>query len=252
MRAARGLWLCGRGVVREQQGVKRMPSEMVEFKSNGGTAAGYLSVPESGRGPGVVVLQEWWGLVPHIKNVADRFAAAGFVALAPDLYHGRATTSPDEAGKLMMALDIAQTEKDLRGAIQFLLAHPAVASDKVGTVGFCMGGALSLYAATKNEQVGACVVFYGGHPKVRFELEQLHAPLLGLYAGRDTFVTPELVRQLETKLKELGKPVEIHIYENADHAFFNDERPEVYNKEAAEDAWQRTISFFRAHLKERA
>src|SRR5919199_2590128 len=172
-----------------------MASEMVEFKSNGGTTAGYLSVPDAGRGPGVVVIQEWWGLVPHIKNVCDRFAAEGFVALAPDLYHGRSTTSPDEAGKLMMALDIDQAERDLRGAIQFLLAHGAVTGDRVGTVGFCMGGALSLYAATKNEQVGACVVFYGGHPKVQYDLANLRAPLLGLYAGRDNFVTPELVRQ---------------------------------------------------------
>jgi len=119
-----------------------MASEMVEFETNGGTTAGYLSVPATGEGPGIVVIQEWWGLVPHIRDVADRFAAAGFVALAPDLYHGRATTSPDEAGKLMMALDIAQVEKDLRGAIQFLRAHPAVTSNKIGTEGFCMGGAL--------------------------------------------------------------------------------------------------------------
>jgi len=225
-----------------------MASEMVEFETNGGTTAGYLSVPATGEGPGIVVIQEWWGLVPHIRDVADRFAAAGFVALAPDLYHGRATTSPDEAGKLMMALDIAQVEKDLRGAIQFLRAHPAVTSNKIGTVGFCMGGALSLYAATQNEQVGACVVFYGGHPKVHYDLENLHAPVLGLYAGRDTSVTPDAVRQLEAKLKELGKSVEMHIYPDTKHAFFNDTRPEVYNKEAATDAWQRTVEFFRTHL----
>ena len=225
-----------------------MASEMVEFETNGGTTAGYLSVPATGEGPGIVVIQEWWGLVPHIRDVADRFAAAGFVALAPDLYHGRATTSPDEAGKLMMALDIAQVEKDLRGAIQFLRVHPAVRSNKIGTVGFCMGGALSLYAATQNEQVGACVVFYGGHPKVHYDLENLHAPVLGLYAGRDTSVTPDAVRQLEAKLKELGKSVEMHIYPDTKHAFFNDTRPEVYNKEAATDAWQRTVEFFRTHL----
>src|SRR2546423_3090065 len=121
-----------------------MASEMVEFQSNGGTTAGYLAVPEGGEGPGVVVIQEWWGLVPHIKNVCDRFAAAGFVALAPDLYHGRATTSPDEAGKLMMALGIAPSGKDLRGASPYLLAHPTVTSATDGKVGFCMGGALSL------------------------------------------------------------------------------------------------------------
>ena len=229
-----------------------MAGEMVQFQSNGKQTEGYLAVPASGKGPGVIVIQEWWGLVPHIKRVADRFAEEGFVALAPDLYHGKTTKSPDEAGKLMMAMNIAETEKDLRGAISYLLNHPAVTSSKVGTVGFCMGGALSLYAATKNPQVGACVVFYGGHPNVKPELEKLEAPVLGLYAERDTFVTPEAARELERRLKELGKQVEIHIYKDADHAFFNDDRPEVYNREAAEDAWRRTIEFFRRHLQQKA
>jgi carboxymethylenebutenolidase len=226
-----------------------MPNEMIEFDSNGGKAQGYLALPESGkRGAGVIVIQEWWGLVPHIKRVTERFAAEGFVALAPDLYHGESTTSPDEAGKLMMALNIEQTEKDLRGAINYLLAHERVESERVGTVGFCMGGALSLYAASKNEQVGACVVFYGAHPKVKPDLENLRAPLLGFYAERDDFATPALARELEAKLKSLGKSAEIHIYPDADHAFFNDDRPEVFNAEAAADTWQRTVRFFHEHL----
>jgi carboxymethylenebutenolidase len=225
-----------------------MAGETVEFASNGGTTSGYLAVPASGKGPGVIVIQEWWGLVPHIKNICDRFAEAGYAALAPDFYHGKSTKSPDEAGKLMMALRIDQAEKDLRGAIQYLLAHEATTSDKVGTVGFCMGGALSLYAATKNPQVGACVIFYGGHPNVKPDLEQLQAPVLGLYAERDGFVTPEVARTLERKLKELGKSCEIQIYPEVDHAFFNDERKEVYNAAAAEDAWKRVIKFYQEHL----
>lgn len=225
-----------------------MPNELVEFNSNGGTTRGFLAVPDSGKGAGVIVIQEWWGLVPHIERVADRFAAEGFVALAPDLYHGRTTTSPDEAGKLMMALNIEQTEKDLRGAINYLLAHESVGGKRVGTVGFCMGGALSLYAASKNEGVGACVVFYGAHPKVKPDLENLRAPLLGLYAERDTFATPEGARELQAKLKSLGKEAEVHVYAGADHAFFNDERPEVYQPDAAADAWQRTVRFLREHL----
>ncbi|HEY0098865.1 MAG TPA: dienelactone hydrolase family protein [Pyrinomonadaceae bacterium] len=230
-----------------------MSNEMVEFTSNGGTTQGYLALPEGGgKGAGIVVIQEWWGLVPHIKRVAERFAAEGFVALAPDLYHGRSTTSPDEAGKLMMALNIEQTEKDLRGAIDYLLAHERVAGETVGTVGFCMGGALSLYAATKNERVGACVVFYGGHPKIKFDLENMHAPLLGFYGERDDFATPEGARQLQATLQSLGKSAEIHIYEDADHAFFNDERPEVFNPAAAADTWQRTLRFLREHLGETA
>jgi carboxymethylenebutenolidase len=225
-----------------------MSGQMVEFSSNGGTASGYLALPASGKGPGVIVIQEWWGLVPHIKAVTDRFAAEGFVALAPDLYHGKSASSPDEAGKLMMTMRIDEAEKDMRGAAQFLLNHDATTGTKVGTVGFCMGGALSLYAATKNSQVGACVIFYGGHPNVKPDLATLQAPVLGLYAERDGFVTPDSVRALEHQLKELGKSAEIHIYPEADHGFFNDGRPEVYNEAVAKDAWGRVMKFFRAHL----
>lgn len=223
--------------------------EMVQFRANGGNTDGYLAIPESGNGPGVIVIQEWWGLVDHIKEVCDRFAAEGFVALAPDLYHGKTTKSPDEAGKLMMALRIDETEKDLSGAIEYLATHDATGSEKVGVVGFCMGGALSLYTATKNPHIGACVVFYGGHPNVKPDLPNLHSPVLAFYAGRDGFVTPESGRQLESKLKELGKSIEVIIYPDTDHAFFNDTRKEVYNAEAADDTWRRTLDFLRKHLQ---
>jgi carboxymethylenebutenolidase len=228
-----------------------MAGQMIEFQSNGGTTQGYLSLPDGGRGPGVVVIQEWWGLVPHIHEVADRFAAAGFVALAPDLYHGDVARSPDEAGKMMMALNISQTEKDLRGAVQYLLQHEATEGASVGTVGFCMGGALSLYGASKNEQVGACVVFYGIHPKVVPDFENLRAPVLGIFAEQDSFVPPEAVRALEEKVREHGKSIETHTYPGTDHAFFNDTRPEVYDAAAAADAWRRTIEFLRKHLGSR-
>ena len=225
-----------------------MAGQTVKFATGGGTTNGYLSIPESGGGPGVVVIQEWWGLVPHIKDVCDRFAAEGYVALAPDLYHGDVARSPDEAGKLMMALRIDEAEKDMRGAIQYLLDHGATTGDRVGTVGFCMGGALSLYAASMNERVGACVVFYGIHPNVKPDLENLRAPVLGIYAERDQSVPPEAVRELEARLKGLGKTAEFHIYPETDHAFFNDQRPEVYNARAAEDAWRLVLQFFAKHL----
>lgn len=224
-----------------------MSGEMITFQSNGGTTSGYLSLPPSGKGPGVIVIQEWWGLVPHIKDVADRFAAEGFVALAPDLYHGESTKSPDEAGKLMMALRIDEAEKDLRGAVNHLLNHEATSGDKVGTVGFCMGGALSLYAASKNPQVAACVVFYGIHPNVKPDLANLKAPVLGIYAELDGYVTPAVVHELEAKLKEHGKSAEMHIYPGLDHGFFNDTR-EVYNEAGAKDAWRRVLDFFAKHL----
>lgn len=225
--------------------------DIVQFQSNGRQSSGYLALPGV-PGPGVVVIQEWWGLVPHIKSVADRFAQEGFVALAPDLYHGKSTKSPDEAGRLMMSMRIDEAEKDLRGAVQILLKHPQTKSQQVGTVGFCMGGALSLFAASKNPEVGACVVFYGGHPNVKPDLASLKAPVLGLYAEKDSFVTPESVRALEKSLKDLGRRIEVHIYPGADHAFFNDERPQVYNEAAARDAWNRTIKFFRAELTGKA
>jgi carboxymethylenebutenolidase len=224
--------------------------ENVNFSSNGGQTNGYLATPKTAQGPAVVVIQEWWGLVDHIKDVCDRFAAEGFVALAPDFYHGEIAKSPDEAGKMMMALRIDEAEKDLKGAIDYLLAHAATSSSKVGTVGFCMGGALSLYAATKNENVGACVVFYGGHPNVKPDLANLKSPVLGIYGERDRSVSPSVVHELERKLKALGKSFEYHIYPGADHAFFNDTRPTVYNAEAAADAWTRTVEFLRKNLNE--
>ena len=227
-----------------------MAGQMVEFSSNGGTASGYLAPSAQGKGPGVIVIQEWWGLVPHIKDVCDRFAAEGYTALAPDLYHGESTKSPDEAGKLMMALRIDEAEKDLRGAIQFLMSHESTAGDKVGTIGFCMGGALSLYAASKNPQVGACVVFYGIHPNVKPDLANLQAPVLGIYAENDGYVTPAVVHDLEAKLKEHGKQAEMHIYPGVDHGFFNDTRTEVYNEAAATDAWKRVLKLFGERLSE--
>jgi carboxymethylenebutenolidase len=224
--------------------------ERITFKANGTSTAGYLARPSQGRGPGIIVIQEWWGLVPQIEHVVDRLATEGFVALAPDLYHGRSTTSPDQAGKMMMAMRIDEAERDLAGAIDHLVAEPEVSGTKVGTVGFCMGGALSLFAASKNPEVGACVVFYGGHPAVKPDLPALQAPVLGLYAGKDGFVSPLVVRTLDEELTRLGKRHEFHTYPGADHAFFNEERPEVYDPAAAADAWNRTLTFFRRELSD--
>ena len=201
---------------------------MVTFPANGGTTAGYLATPPGGKGPGVIVIQEWWGLVPHIKNVCDRFAAEEFSALAPDMYHGQTASEPDGAGKLFMALNIGQAEKDLRGAATSLAAHSS--TGRLGAVGFCMGGQLALFAATLNPAVGACVNFYGIHPNVKPEYAKLSGPVLGLYAEKDGFVTPQVAREVDAAIRKAGKSSEIHIYPNVDHAFFNDERPDAYNK----------------------
>jgi carboxymethylenebutenolidase len=223
-----------------------MPGRRVQFPSNGSTTDGYLATPATGKGPGILVIQEWWGLVKHIENVCDRFAAEGFSALAPDLYHGQVATEPDGAGKLFMALNIAQAEKDLTGAARYLTQHSSTA--KLGAVGFCMGGQLALFAGCTNPAIGAVVDFYGIHPNVKPDYTRLTGPVLGLFAEKDAFVTPDTAREVEAAIRKAGTAVEIHIYPGVDHAFFNDERPDAHDKAAADDAWRRTLAHFRAHL----
>lgn len=225
-----------------------MKGEMISFPSNGNTVQGYLAKSAAGSGPGVIVLQEWWGLVGHIKDVVDRFAEEGFTALAPDLYGGESTDDPDTAGKLMMALNMAETEKVLRGAVGRLLADEATSSSKVGIVGFCMGGQLSLFAACVNEKIGACVDYYGIHPNVNPPLENLNGPMLGFFAEHDAYANAETVNALSEKLRAVNKQHEFTTYPGTNHAFFNNDRPQVYNQNAAEDSWKKMVSFFRANL----
>lgn len=225
-----------------------MAGTMVSFSSNGGTTQGYLATPKVS-GPGVIVIQEWWGLAPHIKTICNRLASEGFAALAPDLYHGKSTTSPDEAGRLMMALNIGQAAEDLRGAVAFLLSRQLTGGrHRVGVVGFCMGGQLALYAACEQREIGACVDFYGIHPSVKPNLATLQAPVLGIFGEEDDSVTPAVVRKLEADLKKAGKTTDFTIFPHVGHAFFNDSRPEVYHEESAKKAWQKTCAFLRQHL----
>ena len=226
--------------------------EKVEFPSNGTTGSGYLATPPSGgAGVGLIVIQEWWGLVPHIEDVCERFAAEGFTALAPDLYHGETTTEPDEAGKLMMALNLEKAAKDMSGAVDFLSKHDKVRGEGVGVTGFCMGGGLALMLAVQRpDQVKACVPFYGviAWPNAQPDWSKLAAPVQMHIAENDGFFTPDAARQLESQLKDLGKEVELFVYEGADHAFFNDTRPDVYDETASSQAWTRTLEFLRAKL----
>jgi carboxymethylenebutenolidase len=227
--------------------------EIVEFPSNGHTASGYLAPNPDGQGPGVVLIQEWWGLVPHIKDVAERLAAEGFTVLAPDLYHGTTTTEPDEAGKLMMAMNIEQAGRDMSGAIDYLLGLDSVDGTKVGVIGFCMGGGLALVlACLRPDAIGATVPFYGLIPweHAQPDYSQLDAPVLGHYAGEDGFFSPELVDDLQARLISLGKQADLEIYPGVDHAFFNDTRPEVYDAEASARAWVQSIGFLHSNLEE--
>jgi len=227
------------------------PLQNVTFPSNGGTAHGYLAVPASGRGPGVVVIQEWWGLTNHIADVTNRLAAEGFVALAPDLYGGSTTHDAAEAGELMAKLPVEQAARDLAGAVDFLLGHESVTSSKVGAVGFCMGGGFVLVlAAQQGDRIGAAVPFYGVLKEDYPDFSGLTAPVLGHFGERDEYADPESVRALAARIEaESGVRPQFHIYP-AGHAFFNDENHlGTYDPEQARIAWERTLSFLRAHLQ---
>jgi carboxymethylenebutenolidase len=222
--------------------------QMVEFPANGATASGYLALPPAGHGPGLIVIQEWWGLVDHIKELCDRFAAEGFVALAPDHYHGRQTRSPDDAAKLFMALNIAEAGKELRGAADFLLGHSSVTPKKVGALGFCMGGQLALYAAaTHGDRLACAVDFYGVHPKVTIDPATVSVPVLGHFGRKDNSIPVDGIRRLAAQVEAAGGSFQAYFYE-AGHAFFNDTRPQAYNADAAALAWERTLAFLREKL----
>ena len=220
------------------------------FPSGDGTAHGYLALPESGTGPGVIVIQEWWGLTDHIADVTDRLAKEGFVALAPDLFGGKTAHDADEAGQLMMSLPVDQAARDLGGAVDFLLQHDAVTSAKVGAVGFCMGGGfVLLLAAQQGDKVGAAVPFYGVGPGVPEQFTGLTASVLGHYGERDDFYPADQARQQEEQIRrESGADVTFHYYDAA-HAFHNDENTlGTYSRDDAELAWSRTVEFLRATL----
>ena len=226
-----------------------MAGSMRDIASNGGSVPAYVSLPESGSGPGVVVIQEWWGLVPHIRDVADRLAGEGFVAIAPDLYRGEQTTEPDEAGKLVMDLQLGQAAKDMAGAVDALLAMPETAGTGVGVVGFCVGGGLALYLATLKPEVAATVCYYG-FPRqgLEWDLSAVKGAVLGHFAEQDDFVPRELADQMEQELRDAGVRVTFYHYPGTQHAFFNDTRPEVHDADAADLSWQRTLDFLRGTL----
>lgn len=227
----------------------------VEFGCpGGGTAGGYLATATSGSGPGVLVIQEWWGLVPQIKAVCDRLAGEGFTALAPDLYHGDVAehTEMDKAGELMTKLPMDRAANDMTGAIDFLREHQAVAGDKVGVVGFCMGGMLTfVIAAIQGDKIGAAVAFYGAplDPSSAPDWSGLSAPVLAHAAEKDSFFPPQAIEDLAATLRDMGKDVTVEVYPGTGHAFANEHDPlKTYDAEAADLAWSRTLAFLRSNL----
>lgn len=225
--------------------------ENVSFTANGGTANGYLARP-SGKGPGVIVIQEWWGLNDQIRSVADMFAREGFVALAPDFYHGRGAKigEPDEAQKLMMELFQAGTAaKDARGAAQYLAKHAAVSSKTIGVLGFCLGGGLALLTAAEAPGViGAVVDCYGVGQSLAERAAKVKAPVLGIFGGKDQSANAEAIAGLEKALKDAGVSFTKHVYPEADHAFLNEQRSDVHRAGDAKDAWSKIVPFLRRHL----
>ena len=195
-------------------------------------------------GPGLVVVQEWWGLNPQIKATADRFAAAGFNAIVPDLYRGKLASSADEANHLMTSLDWGGAVQDLQGTLQFLKQ----AGGKAAVLGFCMGGALTIIAAANVPETDAGVCFYGIPPAEAADPAKIKVPFLAHFASEDDWCTPEAVDALEAKLKEGGVDYSLHRYQGRQHAFMNESRPEVYDAEAAQQAWDRSLAFLKQRL----
>ena len=225
--------------------------EMVSFDSDGAGTPAYLALPAVGSGPAVIVVQEWWGLVGHIKAVTDRFAEAGFVALAPDFYHGELTTEPDEARRLLMAMAMDRAALDLAGAADYLTARSETTGSGVGAVGFCMGGSLALWSATVAPQIRATVGFYPGQPwermKPAWSNYAAKAALIHCSEEDGTSAAPG-IQTAVAAIGAAGGEVVVHDYPGTHHAFFNDERPEVYDAAAAQSAWQRTVEFLGTHL----
>jgi len=228
-------------------------ADTVEFKSNGHKASGYLAKPAGGKGPGVLVIQEWWGVDDDLKKMADRLAAAGFVALAPDLYHGQVAghTEMDKAAQLMQTLPPDRAARDMSGAVDFLANHPSVTSKSVGVVGFCMGGMLSfIIAANRGDKVKAVVPFYG-FPRGPMEPDwsKLTAAISGHMAENDSFFPPDGAASLEKKLRAMGKECTLKVHAGTGHAFMGPHNAlGTLNEKLAEQIWPNVTAFLKAKV----
>jgi len=221
----------------------------IEFPTGAGPTPGYLAAPDGERGPGTIVMQEWWGLDDHVRSICDRLAGEGFFALAPDLYRGETTTQPSEAEQKMMALSMEKVEHDMCGAAEFLAAQPGVEGERVAAVGFCLGGGLSVWAAAACPNVGAAVTYYYVMPHGKPDFSQIDGPVLGHFGTADEFVPVEAAEALESELRAAGVEASFHYYEGAGHAFFNDtDRLGTYDEAAAQLSWERTVDFLRSAL----
>ena len=221
----------------------------VSLATNGGQADGFLARPAGGGPfPGVIVVQEWWGINDNIKDIARRFAREGFAALAPDLYHGQVAKEPGEAQKLMMRMQMEDASREVSKAVDYLASQAFTAGRGIGAVGFCMGGGLALLAACDNPKIQAVGTFYGVNPSPVDKIANLRGPVFAAYAENDAFANQSMREALEGAMQQHAKQLETKVYPGTEHAFFNDTRPEVYNKSAADDAWQRVLKLFKDNL----
>jgi carboxymethylenebutenolidase len=229
----------------------RAGEETVSYKSGDETVSGFLATP-AGKGPfpAVIVIQEWWGLDDWVKDQARALAKEGYVALAPDLYRGKVTSKQEEAHQLMSGLPADRAMRDLKAAFAYLSGRPDVKKDKIGAIGWCMGGRYALALATEEPKLAAVVAYYGAPPTDAAAIAHIKAPILGNFGAEDKGPSPEQVKAFEAALKKAGKAADFKIYEGAPHAFANPNNPwSGYREAEAKDAWARTVAFFAQHLK---
>jgi len=226
-------------------------TETVTFQSGGETVSAYLAVPDTaGPHPALVVIHEWWGLNDWVKEQAQMFAEQGYVALAPDLYRGKVASDPGLAHELSRGLSQDQGVRDLKAAFDYLASRPDVRHDKIGSVGWCMGGGYSLQLAVNEPKLAACVLNYGSMPTDKDAIQRIQAPVLGNFGAEDRGITPAAVQAFESSMKAAGKSVDVKEYDGAGHAFENPNNKAGYREAAANDAWARTLAFLEHALKE--
>jgi carboxymethylenebutenolidase len=226
------------------------PSD-VSYKSGEETVQAVMYTPP-GKGPfpALIVIHEYWGLVPWVKEQAAKLADEGYLTLAIDLYRGKATTSPEEAHELMRGVPQDRASRDLRAAFAYLASRKNVKAKRIGAIGWCMGGGYALDVATSEPRLAADVINYGRLATERSTLEKIHAPILGIFGAQDRGIPVDSVRAFEQQMKPLGKAVEIVIYPDAGHAFENPNNKTGYRPADAKDAWEKTTAFLAKHLKQ--
>jgi carboxymethylenebutenolidase len=227
-----------------------LKTETARFPSGNETVSAYLALPDTpGRHPAIIVIHEWWGLNDWVKEQARRLAEQGYVALAVDLYRGRSTADPSEAHELARGLPHDRGLRDLKAAFDYLASRPDVSSNRIGSIGWCMGGGWSINLAVTEPRLAACVVNYGALPTDAADIAKIHAAVLGNFGAEDRGIPPSTVEAFAAAMKAAGKTIDAKIYDGAGHAFENPNNTAGYRLEAAADSWARTVAFFAQYLK---